>query len=108
MDKAAGDTLSPTCLWAGHGTRGMCIPWGCAGQMLLPCRLGPIGRRLVGLRSSLRGGAEAVEQLRELMRLLEAKDYQSRMEGVGRLLEHCKAKPDVITSNLAQVSAAPP
>ncbi|XP_019590822.2 TOG array regulator of axonemal microtubules protein 2 [Rhinolophus sinicus] len=66
-------------------------------------RLGPSGRRLVGLRSSLRGGAEAVEQLRELMRLLEAKDYQSRMEGVGRLLEHCKAKPDVITSNLAQV-----
>lgn len=30
MDKAAGDTLSPTCLWAGHGTRGVCIPWGCA------------------------------------------------------------------------------
>lgn len=49
-----------------------------------------------------------VEQLRELMRLLEAKDYQSRMEGVARLLEHCKAKPEVITSNLVQVSAAPP
>lgn len=48
-----------------------------------------------------------MEQLRELMRLLEAKDYQSRMEGVGRLLEHCKAKPHVISSNLAQVSAAP-
>lgn len=83
-------------------------PWGYVGKMLLRYRLGPNGRRLVGLRSSLRGGAEAVEQLRELMRLLEAKDYQSRMEGVGRLLEHCKAKPDVITSNLAQVSAAPP
>ncbi|XP_019494188.1 PREDICTED: crescerin-2 [Hipposideros armiger] len=65
--------------------------------------LGPNGRRLVGLRSSMRGGAEAVEQLRELMRLLEAKDYQSRMDGVGRLLEHCKAKPEVITSNLVQV-----
>uniref|UniRef100_A0A8D0WJL1 TOG domain-containing protein n=1 Tax=Sus scrofa TaxID=9823 RepID=A0A8D0WJL1_PIG len=42
-------------------------------------------------------------QLRELTRLLEAKEYQSRMEGVGRLLEHCKAKPELITANLVQV-----
>ncbi|XP_077008611.1 TOG array regulator of axonemal microtubules protein 2 isoform X1 [Tamandua tetradactyla] len=61
------------------------------------------GPRLVGLRSSLRGGVEMVEQLRELTQLLEAKDYQSRMEGVGRLLEHCKAKPELITANLVQV-----
>ncbi|XP_005870792.2 PREDICTED: protein FAM179A-like, partial [Myotis brandtii] len=43
------------------------------------------------------------EQLQELTRLLEAKDHQSRMEGVGRLLEHCKAKPELITANLVQV-----
>uniref|UniRef100_A0A8C3WVT7 TOG array regulator of axonemal microtubules 2 n=1 Tax=Catagonus wagneri TaxID=51154 RepID=A0A8C3WVT7_9CETA len=41
--------------------------------------------------------------LRELTRLLEAKEYQSRMEGVGQLLEHCKAKPELITANLVQV-----
>lgn len=49
-----------------------------------------------------------VEQLRELLRLLEAKDFQSRMEGVGRLLEHCKAQPDLITTNLVQVSLVLP
>uniref|UniRef100_A0A8C0CWZ0 TOG array regulator of axonemal microtubules 2 n=1 Tax=Balaenoptera musculus TaxID=9771 RepID=A0A8C0CWZ0_BALMU len=58
---------------------------------------------LPGLRSSMRGGLETVEQLRELTRLLEAKEYQSRMEGVGRLLEHCKARPELITANLVQV-----
>uniref|UniRef100_A0A8C0CYK5 TOG array regulator of axonemal microtubules 2 n=1 Tax=Balaenoptera musculus TaxID=9771 RepID=A0A8C0CYK5_BALMU len=62
-----------------------------------------IGPRLAGLRSSMRGGLETVEQLRELTRLLEAKEYQSRMEGVGRLLEHCKARPELITANLVQV-----
>ncbi|KAB0397946.1 hypothetical protein E2I00_016656 [Balaenoptera physalus] len=61
------------------------------------------GPRLAGLRSSMRGGLETVEQLRELTRLLEAKEYQSRMEGVRQLLEHCKAKPELITANLVQV-----
>ncbi|XP_006835231.1 PREDICTED: protein FAM179A [Chrysochloris asiatica] len=65
--------------------------------------LGLNGPRPVGLRSSVRGGMEMVEQLRELMRLLEAKDYQSRMEGVGQLLEYCKTKPELITANLVQV-----
>ncbi|XP_032247569.1 TOG array regulator of axonemal microtubules protein 2 [Phoca vitulina] len=61
------------------------------------------GPWLAGLRSSVRGGLGVAEHLRELTRLLEAKDYQSRMEGVGRLLEHCKAKPELITTNLVQV-----
>ncbi|XP_066234705.1 TOG array regulator of axonemal microtubules protein 2 isoform X1 [Saccopteryx leptura] len=61
------------------------------------------GPRLAGLRSSKRGGLEMVEQLRELTRLLEAKDPQSRMEGVGQLLGHCKATPELITANLVQV-----
>ncbi|XP_062934758.1 TOG array regulator of axonemal microtubules protein 2 [Cynocephalus volans] len=65
--------------------------------------LGPRGPRLAGPRSSLRGGVEMVEQLRALTRLLEAKEYQSRMEGVGRLLEHCSTKPEVIAANLVQV-----
>nr|XP_003411902.2 TOG array regulator of axonemal microtubules protein 2 [Loxodonta africana] len=61
------------------------------------------GPRLMGLRSSMRCGVEMVEQLRQLMRLLEAKEYQSRMEGVGQLLGHCKTKPELITANLVQV-----
>ncbi|KAB1266962.1 TOG array regulator of axonemal microtubules protein 2 [Camelus dromedarius] len=77
-----------------------------AGSDLLPYRLSSNGPRLTGLRSSMRGGLEMVGQLRDLTRLLEAKDYQSRMEGVGQLLEHCKAKPELITTNLVQVFAA--
>uniref|UniRef100_H0X676 TOG domain-containing protein n=1 Tax=Otolemur garnettii TaxID=30611 RepID=H0X676_OTOGA len=57
----------------------------------------------MGLRASLRGTGEIGEQLRELTRLLEAKDCRSRMEGVGRLLEHCRAKPQLISSHLVQV-----
>jgi hypothetical protein len=61
---------------------------------------------MAGLRFSMRGGAEMVEQLRELMRLLEAKEYQSRMEGIGRLLEYCRTKPELITTNLVEVNTA--
>ncbi|XP_023566875.1 TOG array regulator of axonemal microtubules protein 2 [Octodon degus] len=70
----------------------------------LPCEegSGSYGPRLV-THSSLRGGVEIAEQLRELTSLLEAKEYQSRMEGVGRLLEHCKTKPELIVANLVQV-----
>ncbi|ERE67435.1 Armadillo-type fold containing protein [Cricetulus griseus] len=66
-------------------------------------RLGSNGPRLMGLRSSLRGGVEMSEQLRELTRLLEAKEFLARMEGVGKLLENCKAKPELIITNLIQV-----
>lgn len=76
--------------------------------MLLAHRLSSNDPRLVGLRSSVRGGTERVEQLRELMRLLEAKEYQSRMDGVGRLLEHCETKPELITANLMQVRPSRP
>ncbi|XP_045405275.1 TOG array regulator of axonemal microtubules protein 2 isoform X2 [Lemur catta] len=61
------------------------------------------GPRLAGLRSSLRGAGEMGEQLRELTRLLEAKDSRARMEGVARLLEHCRAQPELITTHLVQV-----
>ncbi|XP_025783134.1 TOG array regulator of axonemal microtubules protein 2 isoform X2 [Puma concolor] len=61
------------------------------------------GPRLAGLRPSMHSGPEVVEWLRELTRLLEAREYQSRMEGVGRLLERCKAEPELITANLVQV-----
>ncbi|XP_006524462.1 TOG array regulator of axonemal microtubules protein 2 isoform X4 [Mus musculus] len=74
------------------------------GQPLLPPRLGSNGPRLMGLRSSsVRGSVETSEQLRELTRLLEAKEFQARMEGVGKLLEYCKAKPELVAANLVQV-----
>ncbi|XP_057636682.1 TOG array regulator of axonemal microtubules protein 2 [Chionomys nivalis] len=49
------------------------------------------------------GGVEMAEQLRELTRLLEAKEFLARMEGIGKLLEYCKAKPELIAANLVQV-----
>lgn len=55
----------------------------------------------------MRGGVEMAEQLRELTRLLEAKEFLVRMEGVGKLLEYCKAKPELIAANLIQVSTYP-
>lgn len=76
------------------------------GQPLLPPRLDSNGPRLLGLRSSVavaRGGVETAEQLRELTRLLEAKEFQARMEGVGKLLGYCKAKPELVAANLVQV-----
>lgn len=79
----------------------------CPGQKFLLRRLSSNGPRLAGLRPSMHSGPEVVEWLRELTRLLEAREYQSRMEGVGRLLERCKAEPELITANLVQVSAAP-
>lgn len=95
-------------LSVGGGWGKTCVhPLGCPGQRPLPLRLSSNGPKLAGLRFSKRGGSEMVEPLRELTRLLEAKDYQSRREGVGQLLELCRAKPDLITANLVQVSTAP-
>ena len=45
------------------------------------------------------------ELLRELVRLLAAKEFQARMEGVGKLLGYCKTKPELVAANLVQVSA---
>ncbi|XP_072794073.1 TOG array regulator of axonemal microtubules protein 2 isoform X2 [Vicugna pacos] len=75
----------------------------CESGLPSEARLRSNGPRLTGLRSSMRGGLDMVGQLRDLTRLLEAKEYQSRMEGMGQLLEHCKAKPELITANLVQV-----
>lgn len=110
MSQAAGDTLvsvSPVCGRSMGREAQTDILGVCSGQKSLPHRLSSNGPRLAGLRSSMRGGLQVAEKLRELTRLLEAKEYQSRMEGVGRLLELCKATPELITANLVQVSTAP-
>ncbi|XP_062980232.1 TOG array regulator of axonemal microtubules protein 2 [Elgaria multicarinata webbii] len=53
-------------------------------------------------RSSLRS-LEVMEQLRELNKLLMAKEFQIRMEGVTLLTEHCKNNPQLVSSNIIQI-----
>ncbi|XP_044147257.1 LOW QUALITY PROTEIN: TOG array regulator of axonemal microtubules protein 2 [Bufo gargarizans] len=47
--------------------------------------------------------AEATEQVKELIKLLTAKEYQSKMDGVTLLLEHCKSNVKLVTSNITQI-----
>ncbi|KAF1582976.1 TOG array regulator of axonemal microtubules protein 2, partial [Eudyptes moseleyi] len=53
-------------------------------------------------RTSLRT-VEETEQLQELYELLAAKDFQTRMEGVVLLLDHCKNIPRLISNNIVQI-----
>ncbi|NWX89983.1 TGRM2 protein, partial [Nothoprocta pentlandii] len=46
---------------------------------------------------------EETDQLRELENLLTAKDFQTRMEGVALLLDHCKNNPQLISANIVQI-----
>ncbi|KAM4770833.1 TOG array regulator of axonemal microtubules protein 2 [Rhinophrynus dorsalis] len=47
--------------------------------------------------------AEVSEQLKELSKLLTAKEFQSKMDGVTLLLEHCKNNHKFVTSNITQI-----
>lgn len=47
--------------------------------------------------------AEVTEQLKELSKLLSAKEYQSKMDGVTLLLEHCKNNVKFVTSNITPI-----
>ncbi|XP_021247460.1 TOG array regulator of axonemal microtubules protein 2 isoform X2 [Numida meleagris] len=53
-------------------------------------------------RTSLRS-VEEIEQLKELNKLLTAKEFQTRMEGVVLLLDHCKSNPQLISANMVQI-----
>ncbi|KFP52585.1 Protein FAM179A, partial [Cathartes aura] len=53
-------------------------------------------------RTSLRT-VEETEQLKDLYELLTAKEFQTRMEGVVRLLDHCKSSPRLISTNIVQI-----
>uniref|UniRef100_A0A8B9PQ27 TOG domain-containing protein n=1 Tax=Apteryx owenii TaxID=8824 RepID=A0A8B9PQ27_APTOW len=44
-----------------------------------------------------------IEQLKELNKLLTAKEFQTRMEGVVLLLDHCKNNPQLISANIVQI-----
>ncbi|XP_078503644.1 TOG array regulator of axonemal microtubules protein 2 isoform X2 [Lissotriton helveticus] len=58
--------------------------------------------QLVPRRQIVRS-AEVTEQLKELNKLMTAKEFQSRMEGVTLLLEHCKNNPKFVTANIVQI-----
>ncbi|GAB0187505.1 TOG array regulator of axonemal microtubules protein 2 [Grus japonensis] len=47
--------------------------------------------------------AEESEQLKELCKLLTAKDFQSRVEGVALLLDHCKSSCRFISTNIVPI-----
>ncbi|XP_071304392.1 TOG array regulator of axonemal microtubules protein 2-like [Agelaius tricolor] len=46
---------------------------------------------------------EGRESLQKLYHLLEAKGFQTRMEGVALLLDLCKSSPQLISSNIVQI-----
>nr|XP_013047912.2 TOG array regulator of axonemal microtubules protein 2 isoform X3 [Anser cygnoides] len=46
---------------------------------------------------------EEIEQLKELNKLLTAKEFQARMEGVVLLVDHCKNNPQLISANIVQI-----
>ncbi|XP_074394686.1 TOG array regulator of axonemal microtubules protein 2 [Zonotrichia albicollis] len=51
----------------------------------------------------LDGEREGRESLQKLYHLLEAKGFQTRMEGVAFLLDLCKTSPQLISSNIVQI-----
>ncbi|NXR99034.1 TGRM2 protein, partial [Oxylabes madagascariensis] len=46
---------------------------------------------------------EETEPLQKLYNLLEAKGFQTRMEGVALLLDLCKTSPQLISTNIVQI-----
>ncbi|KFR03941.1 Protein FAM179A, partial [Nipponia nippon] len=53
-------------------------------------------------RTSVRT-VEEIEQLQELYKLLTAKEFQTRKEGVVLLLDHCNNRPQFIATNIVQI-----
>ena len=51
---------------------------------------------------------DETETLQKLYRLLEAKGFQTRMEGVTLLLDLCKTSPKLIANNILQVCRVSP
>lgn len=59
-------------------------------------------------QTARRPSQEETEQRQELCKLLTAEDFQTRMEGVMLLLDHCKNNPQLISTNISQVGRASP
>ncbi|XP_032072980.1 TOG array regulator of axonemal microtubules protein 2 [Thamnophis elegans] len=46
---------------------------------------------------------EVMEQLKELNKLLVAKEFQIRIHGIALLMDHCKKNPHFVSSNIVQI-----
>ncbi|XP_077197488.1 TOG array regulator of axonemal microtubules protein 2 [Paroedura picta] len=58
--------------------------------------------QLMARRSSL-CSVEVMEQLKELNRMLVAKEFQIRMECITLMMEYCKNSPQLVLSNIIQI-----
>ncbi|XP_072103233.1 TOG array regulator of axonemal microtubules protein 2-like [Mobula birostris] len=57
---------------------------------------------LVPHHSSLHS-VEMVEKVKQLNRMLTAKEFQERMQGISLLRQHCEADPRFVTSNIVDI-----
>ncbi|GCB60474.1 hypothetical protein scyTo_0014178 [Scyliorhinus torazame] len=62
----------------------------------------PWQQRLMIHRPTVRS-KEAVEQVKQLNKLLSAKEFQERTQGISLLLQHCETNPGFVTSNIVNI-----
>ncbi|XP_072912109.1 TOG array regulator of axonemal microtubules protein 2-like isoform X2 [Hemitrygon akajei] len=48
-------------------------------------------------------GVEMVEKVKQLNKMLTAKEFQERMQGISQLQEQCEANPRFVTSNIVDI-----
>ncbi|XP_048386467.1 TOG array regulator of axonemal microtubules protein 2-like isoform X2 [Stegostoma tigrinum] len=54
-------------------------------------------------RRSIIRGTEAVEQVKQMNKLLSSKEFQERIQGISLLLQHCETNPGFVTSNIVNI-----
>uniref|UniRef100_A0A8C3KJA1 TOG domain-containing protein n=1 Tax=Calidris pygmaea TaxID=425635 RepID=A0A8C3KJA1_9CHAR len=57
----------------------------------------------MGIRRTSVQTVEETEQLTELYKLLAAKDFRTQIEGVNLLLDYCKNRPQLVSTNIVQI-----
>ncbi|XP_067840004.1 TOG array regulator of axonemal microtubules protein 2-like isoform X2 [Heptranchias perlo] len=58
--------------------------------------------RLMTRRPTIRS-VESVEQVKQLNKLLSAKEFQERTQGISLLLQHCENNPGFVSSNIVNI-----
>ncbi|GCC30720.1 hypothetical protein chiPu_0009174 [Chiloscyllium punctatum] len=54
-------------------------------------------------RRSIIRATEAVEQVKQMNKLLSSKEFQERTQGISLLLQHCETNPGFVTSNIVNI-----
>uniref|UniRef100_UPI00398EEE20 TOG array regulator of axonemal microtubules protein 2-like isoform X2 n=2 Tax=Pristiophorus japonicus TaxID=55135 RepID=UPI00398EEE20 len=67
------------------------------GELDMPRQPKLMARRVI-VRS-----VESVEQVKQLNKLLSAKEFQERMQGISLLLQHCETNPRFVTANVVNI-----